>query len=142
MIGFYESQRFNFTTRTWTSFTTYPPFETYKSGCVVLSNEEVLFAGSSVESVSHAAAYNPLTNGWRYLPSLNSTQGPCSLVQLGSRFFAVGGQTTTAEEFDPNTNSWSTVTAPQMYLRYGLTESLAVPAELFASRPGGCRGIN
>ena len=119
---------------------TSPPNPLYNPGCLVLPTDEVL-VGVSWYVPRQSLIYNPLTNTWRTLPNLNNDQGPANLVQLGSRFFVVGGINNTAEEFNPTANTWSIVPFPQKFVHRGFASTMAVPANTFANRPGGCKGI-
>jgi hypothetical protein len=140
VLGYLRYQKYSFTTRTWSNLVTSPPNVFYNPGCLVLPTDEVLVVGS-VFTPRQALAYNPLTNTWRTLSNLNVNQGPVSLVQLGSRVFAVGGLNATAEEFNPTTSTWSIVPFPQKFAHQGYAGAMAVPANLFASGAGGCKGI-
>ena len=140
-LGYYRYQKYSFTTQTWSVLITSPPISFYNPGCLVLPTDEVLVVGSWVNSYRQALIYNPLTNAWRTLPNLNIDQGPADLVQLGSRIFVVGGLNSTAEEFNPTSNTWSIVPYPQKFVHGGFAGALAVPANLFANRTGGCNGI-
>ena len=139
-LGYYRYQKFSFTTQTWSVLNTSPPSPVYDSACLVLPTEEVLVVGSYI-SYRQALIYNPLTNTWRTLPNLNIDQGAANLVQLGSRIFVVGGLNKTAEEFNPTANTWNIVPFPQKFVHGGFAVALAVPANTFANRPGGCAGI-
>ncbi len=92
-------------------------------------------------SMRQTFLYNPATNIWKTLPSTNIDQGDASLIQLGKRIFVVGGLTTTTEEFNLNTLTWSTLSIPTKYLHRAYASVMALPADWFANRPGGCRGI-
>ena len=140
MLGYYRYQKYSFTSQSWSILNTSPPSPFYNPGCLVLPTDEVLVVGS-VFNARQALMYNPLTNTWRTLPNLNVDQGPASLVQLGSRIFVVGGLNNTAEEYNPTANTWNMVPFKQKYVHQGYSSTLAVPADLFASWNGGCKGI-
>lgn len=140
VLGYLRYQKYSFTTQTWSNLVTTPPNAFYNPGCLVLPTDEVLVVGS-VFNLRQALKFNPMTNTWSTLPNLNVDQGAGSLVQLGSRIFVVGGNNNTAEEFNPTTSTWSTVPFKQKYVHQGYAAALAVPADLFASKPGGCNGI-
>ena len=140
VFGYYRYQKYSFTTQQWSILNTSPPSPFYNPACLVLPTDEVLVVGSAF-SLRQSLMYNPLTNTWRTLPNLNLDQGSPSLVQLGSRIFAVGGLNITAEEYNPTANTWTMVPFNQKYAHRGYSSTLAVPADLFANRAGGCNGI-
>jgi len=133
-------QTFNLTTQTWSVLNTSPPNPLYKSACIVLPTSNILVVGG-VFNVRQAMLYNPATNVWTLLPSTNNDQGAAALVQLKQRVFVVGGSSATAEEFNYNTNTWKNASALQAVPHYGYSSALEVPADMFASRVGGCTGI-
>jgi hypothetical protein len=105
-----------------------------------LPTNNILVVGG-VFNARQAMLYNPANNFWTTLPSTNNDQGPAALVQLKQRVFVVGGLSTTAEEFNYNTNTWTNATALQFVSHQGYSSALEVPADMFASRTGGCTGI-
>jgi hypothetical protein len=133
-------QTFNLTTQSWSVLTTNPPSPLYKSACIVLPTSNILVVGG-VFNVRQAMLYNPATNVWTALPNTNNDQGGASLVQLKQRVFVVGGLSTTAEEFNYFTNTWTNATALQAVTHQGYTGALEVPADMFSSRTGGCTGL-
>jgi hypothetical protein len=65
------------------------------------------------------------------------------VVKLGGRYFVLGGESNTVEEFDLKTKTFVPVAAkPAVQHNGGFAGTLVVSAELFAQRPGGCTGIN
>jgi hypothetical protein len=138
LLGQFKYQKYSMTTKTWSNLIKSPPIVFYNPTCLVLPNEEVLVVGSS-SSPYQALMYNPQTNTWRKLPNLTNPYG--NLVKLGSRVFAVGGNTTKVEEFVITTSSWKSVSFPTLQAHRVLGSVMAVPADQFAGRPGGCRGV-
>ncbi len=107
---------------------------------MVLPNSNILVVGG-VFNVRQAMLFNPDTNVWTTLPNTSNNQGGASLIQLKQRVFVVGGLSRIAEEFNYNTKTWTNATALQAVPHAGYTGALEVPADMFASRPGGCTGI-
>jgi hypothetical protein len=65
------------------------------------------------------------------------------VVALGERIFAVGGTDPTSdivEEYFFANNTWIVMNAKLQIGRRNMG-SVAVPAQWFSSRPGGCKGI-
>jgi hypothetical protein len=138
LLGQFKYQKYSLAMKTWSNLITSPPSVLYNPSCIVLPNEEVLVVGST-SLPYQALMYNPLTNTWRKLPNLTNPYG--NLVKLGSRVFAVGGNTPKVDEFVIATNSWKSVSFPTLQAHRALGSVLAVPADQFADRPGGCRGV-
>ena len=141
MLGAYRYQKFNLTTQQWSKINSNAPALIYKHGCLVLPSEDILVAGG-VLNARQTFLYNPAANTWKTLSDTNNDQSAASIIQLGKRIFILGGTTTTTEEFDLNTFTWSNVATRQTKLHNGYSAVLALPAETFAKGPGGCRGIN
>ncbi len=120
---------------------TTPPRELFRPACIVLPTSNILVVGGLFD-VRQSMLYNPATNVWTALPNTNNDQGMASLVQLNQRVFVLGGLSVTAEEFNYNTNTWTNAPALQAVSHQGYSAVLEVPANMFASRPGGCVGIN
>lgn len=61
-------------------------------------------AGTSVEM------YNPETDAWVMLPSMHLPRWDCSLLHIGSKFYAIGGSYIESYEiYDPLTKIWTVV---------------------------------
>jgi hypothetical protein len=118
------------------------PMSIAGSGCVVLPNEEILVVGSAAPGFKNSTAlYNVEDNTWIDLGETSSGRSYTSLVRLGDRTFAVGGDVPDlVEEFVYSDKSWVAVEA-ELQVPRRVHSSLAVPADLFAHLPGGCQGV-
>ncbi len=138
-------QKFNLTTNTWT-YITYTSFSVYKTACISLPSEEVLFIGSIFLGGKIAYLFNPTTNVFRRISDSNYDQTNANLVQLGQRIFAIGGYGYVAEEFSYNNNgnngTWTELSNSWMVSRYYSLGVAAVPAAYFYDYLGGCQGSN
>jgi hypothetical protein len=137
-------QMFNHTTQTWTEMKeSSAPFDVCRSGCTVLPNQNVIVLGSNLaEFYSSSALYNVEENKWTSLENTNYNRLGTSLLRLGDRIFALGGDgTDVVEEFISADNIWVPVDAkliiPRLY-----HSTISVPARLFAHMEGGCVGIH
>ena len=72
----------------------------------------------------------------------NFSKHSSSLVVLGSRVFAVGGNFNleVVEEFHLSSETWTVVDTPPVVPRI-YHSMISVPAELFSHLPGGCEGV-
>jgi hypothetical protein len=143
MLGYGKFQKFSLATQTWSIITANAsaPTNLYNPGCAVLPNEEILVVGG-VFSGQATYVYNVVSNTWRATANTINTQAATSLVYLNKRLFALGGSTNIAEEFNFSSYTWSSVPTPQIYNHQGYAGAMDVPADMFSSRPGGCKGIN
>lgn len=136
-------QAFNHSSMAWNSLNTNSaPMDIVFSGCVVLPTEDILIVGSEFEDQSSAALFNVESGTWTTLGSTTHPRNGTSLVTLGKRVFAIDGHAgNIVEEFNYNTNSWSSVPISLMTWRNGHQAALAVPAEKFMNLSGGCTGV-
>ena len=140
-LGYHRYEKFDLITQTWSVIYMTSEKYFYLPSCFVLPTDEILVAGGNLLSEYRAELYNPETNSWRQLPNSPLELGMSSIVQLGKRVFVVGGLNTTVTEFNVNTETWSIVPAKQRFVNNYYATALEVPAELFANKPGGCRGL-
>jgi hypothetical protein len=144
------SQKYDFVTGLWTELAPMATPHNF-SGCVVLPNN-----GSKVLTVSTAPGadetrsdiYNIGSNTWTQTGSTLYPRAGASLVALGSRVFAVGGNwkpsssalSATAEEYNAGSGSWSLANSSMISGRKNFA-ILSLPALLFADLPQGCTGV-
>ena len=118
------------------------PMDIFYSGCVVLPTDDILIVGSENEDQSSAARFNIESGTWTSLGSTTNPRNGTSLVTLGKQVFAIDGHAgNVVEEFDYDTNSWTSVSHNLMTWRNGHQTAIAVPAEMFKHLPGGCTGV-
>ena len=141
--NFRAVQTFNHSSNEWKVLdSSSVPMDVFCSGCAVLPNEDVLVVGSENADVTSAAVFNVRSNTWKQLPHTSIERGGTSLVPLGSRVFAIDGHGgNVVEEFDYKTQTWISVDAKLMVFRKGHQGVVALPAEMFQHREGGCTGV-
>ena len=65
------------------------------------------------------------------------------MVQLGQRYFVMGGASDKIEEFDVNSRSFTPVSVDLLSGNSGgFAGVIEVPTKYFASLPNGCGGVN
>jgi hypothetical protein len=130
-------QTYNLETEIWTSTNINPPSPINDPSCLALPNNKVLIVGSG----GLPFLYDPLTNSWKSLPATINNQGKVTLLQLGTKFFIFGGNSTTtaAQEFHYRTNTWRSVSGGPLLTTnsQGYAGGVAVPNVLFENLPGG-----
>ena len=60
--------------------------------------------------------YDPVTNSWSAIASMNTARSSFGCCALGGKIYAIGGGMAEAEVYDPSTNSWSAI-APMFISR-------------------------
>ena len=140
---------YNFTTEEWSpTFVSYFPASSLVAKIALLPNDQVLIVGSYCPVCpSVAYIYNITGQTWSNTGTPAKDPSSAALVQLGQRYFLMGGISNVTEEYNYNTRAWSIVNTRPVnnYLfspYYAPTSAIAVPAEMFASLPKGCQGIN
>ena len=143
VFGNGKYQRFNLTTQQWTAITTSPFPPANRPACITLPTGDVLLVGSAWSNYPKIAMlYKVKANTWTILPNTTISQGPTNVVKLGQRIFALGGLSTSVEEFKYTTNTWLPVTPTLKTNHNGYSAAVAVPASLFSAGTGGCQGVN
>ncbi len=119
-------------------------------GCVLLPdrNRVLIVATAPGGDERRSDMYNIATNTWNVTGSTVNARGRTSLVALGKRVFAIGGNSApsptslsaTVEEYDTAIGAWSLVNATLITagMNFGV---LSLPAALFSNLPLGCNGI-
>ena len=95
-----------------------------------------------------ADIFDPLTNAWTPTGSTQYSRAGASLVTLGNRVFAIGGNSNpspvslsaTVEEYNVQTGTWSLSKSSLIGGRKNFAV-VSVPAFLFDSLSQGCRGV-
>jgi hypothetical protein len=142
---------FNITTQVWTRWY----IDNYQMSYYLVNNKIVLLPTDEVLIVP--AYYGNITFLFNIATKTMSLggktaydQGSAGLVQLGQRFFAIGGLSNVTEEYNYINKTWSIVNT-RLINNYFSTENynyngpaayaISVPADLFANLPNGCQGI-
>ena len=136
-------QTFNHSSQTWEVLdSTCVPMDMMYSGCTVLPTGDILIAGSrDAPYQSSIALFHVKSNTWKKLADSTISRKGTSLVTLGSRVFAIDGGENVVEEFDYNTNTWTTIEEQLLVHRRGHSGVIALPAEMFQHLPDGCVGV-
>ena len=147
--GFYTNgiQSFNTSSKLWTVLDQgSAPFDMFAPTCILLPSNEVLVVASYF-TLNGCALYSIKNNLWLRLTDVKYYRRGSSLVNLNGRFFLMGGEdkndnavTDIVEEFIYETKSWVSY-ATKPLTRMGYSSAIALPAQLFAYLPVGCKGI-
>ncbi|XP_063798189.1 kelch domain-containing protein 7A [Pseudophryne corroboree] len=97
---------------------THIPIEAVSRGCTMATMFNYLFVvlgcdgpGRQMNPSKRVLCYNPLTDSWKEVSSLNEGRPHCKLVALDGYLYAIGGECLhTVERYDPRQNKWSYVT--------------------------------
>ena len=99
-------------------------------------NEKIYVAGGTTgtQSLRDLEAYDPVTNNWTLLASMNVARNHCAGAFIDGKFYVVGGRgsssaATALEVYDPLSNTWSK-RAPMPTGRSGIAAA-AVNGELY-----------
>ena len=133
---------FNLTSYEWQEFNR-SKAAVYNTACILIPDDKILILGADTAGWGTAVSiYDILSKNWTRLAESAAVRSAASLVSLGSRFFAVGGdRTTLIEEFHTDDYTWSPVDATLISNRNSSRALISVPAELFQHLPGGCVGV-
>uniref|UniRef100_A0A8B9ZJS2 Kelch domain containing 7A n=1 Tax=Anas platyrhynchos TaxID=8839 RepID=A0A8B9ZJS2_ANAPL len=109
------------------------PPEAVSQGCAMCSMFNYLFVVAGCEGSGRAQrpskrvfCYDPLTNIWREICSLNQARPHCKLVALDGCLYAIGGECLyTVERYDPRQDRW-TFTAPLPHDTFAVAHTATV----------------
>ena len=141
------AQQFNHTSNEWINLNPASvPKDMVNSGCILLPNgQDVLIVGSSFEPFQSAASiYNVQSNTFMELPDTEINRDGTSLVQFGSRIFAIGGRgqdEKKVEEFNYGSNTWTSGFADLRELNYDGQAVVTLPKALFKKYVSGCTSV-
>ena len=149
MFGGYSNRRgaqqFNHTSNSWVNLNpALVPNEMVYSGCVLLPNgQDVLIVGSEDDPFHSAASiYNIQSNTFTDLLGTSMDRAGTSLVQLGSRIFAIDGHgQNKVEEFNYESYTWTSGFAALGEWRFGHQAVVALPKSIFENFVSGCPSI-
>jgi hypothetical protein len=122
----------------------------YSFGCVLLPDRNRVLIVSTVPGGNERRSdiFDASLNTWNVTGSTVNARAGASLVRLGTRVFAVGGNSSptnislsaTVEEYDINSGTWSLVATNLTGARqnFGI---LSLPATSFAHLANGCKGV-
>uniref|UniRef100_A0A8B9J0X6 Kelch domain containing 7A n=1 Tax=Amazona collaria TaxID=241587 RepID=A0A8B9J0X6_9PSIT len=109
------------------------PPEVVSQGCAVCSMFNYLFVVAGCKGMgrmqrpsNRVFCYDPLTNIWREICSLNQARPHCKLVALDGHLYAIGGECLyTVERYDPRQDCW-TFTAPLPHDTFAVAHTATV----------------
>ncbi|NWU90613.1 KLD7A protein, partial [Upupa epops] len=109
------------------------PPEVVSQGCAMCSMFNYLFVvagcegrGRTQRPSNRVFCYDPLTNIWREICSLNQARPHCKLVALDGHLYAIGGECLyTVERYDPRQDRW-TFTAPLPHDTFAVAHTATV----------------
>ena len=118
--------------------------------CTLLPSRTTILVLSTVPGINETTAelLNPATNTWASTGSTLYPRAGASLVVLGHRVFAIGGNfnplpanlSATAEEYDLKSGNWSLAKAGLITGRR-IFGAVSVPAAIFDTLPNKCVGV-
>ncbi|XP_075047365.1 kelch domain-containing protein 7A [Mixophyes fleayi] len=93
------------------------PAEAVSRGCAMATMFNYIFVvlgcdgpGRQMKPSKRVLCYNPLTDTWKEVGSVNEARPHCKLVALDGYLYAIGGECLhTVERYDPRQNKWSYV---------------------------------
>jgi hypothetical protein len=134
-------QKFNTTLNSWSVLNAgTAPIELKRAKCILLPNNQVLRVGPLYDKKS-SALFDIQTHTWEKLADSMHDLYFSSLVNLNGNVFMFGVKENVVEEFHHENKTWTEIEARTInWHKY--TSALALPAEIFAHLPGGCKGIN
>jgi hypothetical protein len=142
-------QMFNFNTKTWTTLAPMTLAHAF-FGCVILPNSYLVLVVSTTPGGDERRSdiYDIKNNTWKVTGSTVNPRAGTSLVALGKRVFAIGGNSVpspanlsaTVEEYDIEMGTWSLVNTPLIGARMNFA-TLSLPAAAFPNLPEGCKGV-
>jgi hypothetical protein len=142
---------YNITAEEWLpTYVSYGYNSIFNPKAALLPNDEVLVVGAYCGLCTlRAYVYNISGKTWSDAGTPANNPLSAALVQLGSRYFLMGGFSNVTEEYNYKTRNWTVVNTRLAHTYSYMdsynespTSAIAVPAELFAKLPGGCQGIN
>ncbi|XP_010187171.1 PREDICTED: kelch domain-containing protein 7A [Mesitornis unicolor] len=109
------------------------PPEVVSRGCAMCSMFNYLFVVAGCEGMgqdqrpsNRVFCYDPLTNIWKEICSLNQARPHCKLVALDGHLYAIGGEClNTVERYDPRQDRW-TFTAPLPHETFAVAHTATV----------------
>ncbi|KAM4646771.1 kelch domain-containing protein 7A [Amazona ochrocephala] len=109
------------------------PPEVVSQGCAMCSMFNYLFVVAGCKGMgrmqrpsNRVFCYDPLTNIWREICSLNQARPHCKLVALDGHLYAIGGECLyTVERYDPRQDCW-TFTAPLPHDTFAVAHTATV----------------
>ncbi|XP_063291455.1 uncharacterized protein LOC134575928 [Pelobates fuscus] len=98
----------------WDTITSIPE-EACLKGCSICSMHNYLFIAGGIQNSSGVSTcsdklfcYNPLTDIWSQLTSMNQARSQLKLIPVDGHLYAIGGQCLqTVERYDPRLNKWT-----------------------------------
>ena len=142
-------QRYDFLANIWTTLTPMTMAHVF-FGCVLLPDRNRVLVVSTVHGGDERRSdiYDILTDTWNVTGSTVNPRAGTSLVTLGKRVFAIGGNwspsptslSATVEEYDTDLGTWSVVDAKLIGARINFAV-MALPAAFFSHLAQGCVGV-
>ena len=136
------AQQFNHTANEWVNLNPVSvPNDMINSGCILLPNgQDVLIVGSLIDPVQSAASiYTVQSNTFTELPDTDINRAGTSLVRFGSRIFVIDGQGgNKVEEFNYDSNTWTSGFADLREWRQGHQAVVTLPKVIFQKNVYGC----
>ena len=148
-LGGKAVQMLNFNAGTWSALAPMTYARNYFS-CVLLPSRNNILVLSTVPGINETTAelFDPVANTWASTGSTQYARAGASLVVLGQRVFAIGGNSSpsptslsaTVEEYNVIFGTWSLTKANLLGSRrnFGV---VSVPAAVFDNLSQGCVGI-
>jgi hypothetical protein len=143
------TQMYDFSTNTWKTLAPMTLAHVF-FGCVLLPGREKVLVVSTTPGGDEKRSdiYDIINNVWNVTGSTVNARAGTSLVALGKRVFAIGGNSApsptnlsaTVEEYDTPMGTWSLVNATLITARMNFGV-LSLPAALFSHLPQGCKGV-
>ena len=148
-IGNTTVQMYNFSSNTWKTLA--PMTLThFFFGCVLLpdGNRVLVVSTTPGGDERRSDIYDIALDTWYVTGSTVNARAGSSLVALGKRVFAIGGNSNpsptslaaSVEEYNTEMGTWSLVSTPLLKARVNFA-ALSLPAAIFSYLPQGCMGI-
>ncbi|XP_057703113.1 kelch domain-containing protein 7A [Corythoichthys intestinalis] len=98
---------------TWDKLCSIPP-EVISNACGMCTMDNYLFVAVGMDSEATPSkrvfCYNPLTDIWKEISSMNEARPRCKLAALDGYIYAIGGEClTSVERYDPHSDKWTFV---------------------------------
>ncbi len=142
-------QMFDFYTSTWKILAPMTMAHAF-FGCVLLPDSNLVLVVSTTPGGNEKRSdiYDLVNNTWNVTGSTVNPRAGTSLVALGKRVFAIGGNSApyptslsaTVEEYNIKMGTWSLVQTPLLNARVNFA-ALSLPAVIFSYLPQGCMGV-
>ena len=143
------TQMYDFYTNTWKTLAQMTMAHVF-FGCVLLPGRDKVLVVSTTHGGDERRSdiYDIINNVWNVTGSTVNARAGTSLVALGKRVFAIGGNwnpsptslSATVEEYDTEMGTWSLVNVNLKGARINFAV-MSLPATLFSHLPQGCMGV-